>query len=78
MMQASEIILERDEMVTESDRVFRRHNQEFLDNLPPDIVQEMARRRLAEIQAIKTKRAKATVPAGENGHETERLDQKAD
>jgi hypothetical protein len=56
-MKASETTLERDEIVTESGRVFRRHNQEFLDNLPPDIVQEMARRRLEETQAIKAKRA---------------------
>jgi hypothetical protein len=51
-------------MVTESGRVFRRHNQEFLDNLPPDIVEEMARRWLKETQAIKAKRIKTTVPAG--------------
>jgi hypothetical protein len=63
MMQASEIILEKDEIITESGRVFRRHNQEFLDNMPPDIVQEMARRRLAEIQAIKAKRAQAPLSA---------------
>jgi hypothetical protein len=66
-MQASEITLERDEIVTTSGRVFRRHNQEFLDNQPPDIVQDMARRRLEEIQVIKAQRAKATLPAGENG-----------
>jgi hypothetical protein len=51
----SEITLERDEIVSASGRVFRRHNQEFLDNLPPDNVREMARRRLEEIQAIKAK-----------------------
>jgi hypothetical protein len=56
MTKASEIILERGEIATESGRVFRRHNQEFLDNLPPDIVKAMARRRLEEIQAIKAQR----------------------
>jgi hypothetical protein len=57
MIKASETTLEKDEIITESGRVFRRHNQEFLDNLPPDIVREMARRRLVETQAIKAKRA---------------------
>jgi hypothetical protein len=64
-MQVSEITLESDEMVTASGRVFRLHNQEFLDNLPPDIVQEMARRRLEEIQAIKAQRARPPIPVGE-------------
>jgi hypothetical protein len=65
MMKASETTLARDEIVTESGRVFRRHNQEFLDNMPSDMVQEMARRRMEEIQAIKAKRAKAPLPAVE-------------
>jgi hypothetical protein len=65
-MKASEIILEKDEIVTASGRVFRRHNQDFLDNLPPDIVQEMALRRLEEIQAIKAQRVKTPVPVRED------------
>jgi hypothetical protein len=39
-----------DEIVTESGRVFRPAHNDLLDSLPPDIVQEMARRRLEEIK----------------------------
>jgi hypothetical protein len=50
-MKTSEDTLAKDEIITESGRVFRPGNKEFLDTLPPDIVQEMARRRLKEMQA---------------------------
>jgi len=42
-----------DEIVTKSGRVFRPGNKELLQNIPPDIVQEMAKRRLEEINRHK-------------------------
>jgi len=40
----------KDEIVTQSGRVFRPGNKELLENIPSDIVQEMAKRRLEEIK----------------------------
>jgi hypothetical protein len=37
--------------VTKSGRVFRPYNQELLDNMPEDIVRELARRELEKIKA---------------------------
>jgi hypothetical protein len=39
------------EIITESGRVFRPVHKEFLDKLPPELVKEMAKRRLEEIKA---------------------------
>jgi hypothetical protein len=53
MMKTSEDTLVKDEIVTESGRVFRPGNKELLDHIPSDIVQEMAKRRLEEINRYK-------------------------
>jgi len=53
MMKTSEDTLVKDEIVTESGRVFRSGNTELLDNIPCDIVQEMARRKWEEIKRYK-------------------------
>ena len=58
-MTTSEPILESSEIVTETGRVFRPGQAELLDTLPPDIVQEMAKRRLEEIARYKTERTAA-------------------
>jgi hypothetical protein len=47
----------KDEIVTESGRVFRPGNKELLENIPSDIVQEMAKRRGEEIKRCKEKPA---------------------
>jgi hypothetical protein len=57
MMITSEPILENGEIVTESGRVFRPGQADLLDALPPDIVREMAKRRLEEIARYKAERA---------------------
>jgi hypothetical protein len=54
-MKISEDTLAKDEIVTESGRVFRPGNRELLENIPCDIVQEMAKRRLEEIKHCKEK-----------------------
>ena len=54
-MKTSEDTLVKDEIVTESGRVFRPGNKELLANIPPDIVQEMARRKWEEIKHSKNK-----------------------
>jgi len=53
MMHTLEDTLVKDKIITQSGRVFRPGNKEFLDNTPPDIVQEMAKRRLEEINRHK-------------------------
>ena len=50
MMHTLEDTLVKDEIVTQSGRVFRPGNKELLENIPSDIVQEMAKRRLEEIK----------------------------
>ena len=55
MMRISEDTLVKDEIVTESNRVFRQGNKELLENIPADIVQEMARRKWEEIKSYKNK-----------------------
>jgi hypothetical protein len=45
----------KDEIVTESGRVFRPGNTELLANIPSDIVQEMAKRKWEEIKRSKDK-----------------------
>jgi len=55
MMKTSEDTLAKDEIVTESGRVFRPGNKELLDNIPSDIVQEMAKRKWEEIKLSKDK-----------------------
>ena len=52
-MKISEDTLAKDEIVTESGRVFRPGNKELLENIPPDIVREMAVRKLEEINRSK-------------------------
>jgi hypothetical protein len=54
-MKISEDTLAKDEIVMESGRVFRPGNRELLKNIPCDIVQEMAKRRLEEIKRCKEK-----------------------
>ena len=58
-MRISEPILENGEIVTESGRIFRPGQVELLESLPPDIVREMAKRRLEEIARYKAERANA-------------------
>ena len=55
MMKISEDTLVKDEIVTESGRVFRPGNKELLGNIPADIVQEMAKRKWEEIKQYKDK-----------------------
>jgi hypothetical protein len=57
MMKTLEDTLVKDEIVTESGRVFRPGNKELLENIPSDIVQEMAKRKLEEINRYKEKQA---------------------
>jgi hypothetical protein len=45
----------RDEIITKSGRVFRPGNKKLLENIPPDIVQEMAKRKQEEINRYKEK-----------------------
>jgi len=52
-MKTLEDTLVKDEIVTESGRVFRPGNKDFLGNIPSDIVQEMAKRKLEEIKHYK-------------------------
>jgi len=54
-MKTLEDTLVKDEIVTESGRIFRSGNKELLDNIPSDIVQEMAKRKWEEIQSTKEK-----------------------
>ena len=56
-MKTSEDTLVRDEIVTESGRVFRPGNKDLLEKIPNDIVQEMAKRRLEEINHYKDKQS---------------------
>ena len=44
-------VLEANAIITKSGRVFYPYHQEMLDNLPEDIVQELARRELEKIKA---------------------------
>ena len=52
-MKTLEDTLVKDEIVTKSGRVFRQGNRELLENIPADIVQEMAKRKLEEIERYK-------------------------
>ena len=56
-MKTSEDTLVKDEIVTESGRVFRPGNKGLLENIPSDIVQEMAKRKLEEIKQYKENQA---------------------
>jgi len=58
-MKTSEDTLVKDEIVTKSGRVFRPGNKELLENIPNDIVQEMAKRRWEEIERYKDGKGKA-------------------
>ena len=57
MKKTSEDTLVKDEIVTESGRVFRPGNKELLENIPADIVQEMANRRMEEIKCHNEKQS---------------------
>ena len=48
--------LVKDEIVTKSGRVFRPGNKELLENIPADIVQEMAKRKWEEIERYKERK----------------------
>ena len=54
--------LAKDEIITASGRVFRPGNKELLENIPEDIVQEMAKKKWEEINRRKEQR-----PAALNG-----------
>jgi hypothetical protein len=56
-MKTLEDTLVKDEIVTESGRVFRPGNKELLGNIPSDIVQEMAKRKWEEIKRHKDKQS---------------------
>jgi hypothetical protein len=43
-------------IVSKSGKKFRSYHQELLDNMPPDLVKEMARRRLEEIAEAEKKK----------------------
>jgi hypothetical protein len=53
MNEVSEPTLENGEIVTESGRVFHPHYKELLDSMPQDIVRELAKRRLKELEEDK-------------------------
>ena len=59
-MKTSDDTLAKDEIVTESGRVFRPGNKELLENIPSDIVQEMAKRRLKEIKHYKNEQSSSS------------------
>ena len=59
-MKTSEDTLEKDEIVTESGRIFHSGNKELLENIPSDIVQEMAKRKWEEIKRYKSSSCKST------------------
>jgi hypothetical protein len=50
-MKTLEPVLVKDEIITTAGRVFRPGNKALLESLPPDIVTEMAKRRLAQLKA---------------------------
>jgi hypothetical protein len=56
-MKTSEDTLVKDEIITESGRVFRPGNKELLENIPSDLVQEIAKRKWEEIKRSKDKQA---------------------
>jgi len=53
-MKISEDTLAKNKIVTKSGRVFHSGNKGLLENIPPDIVQEMAMRKLEEINRSKS------------------------
>ena len=55
MMNTLEDTLVNDEIVTKSGRIFRPGNRELLQNIPSDLVQEMAKRRLEEMKRHKNR-----------------------
>jgi hypothetical protein len=50
--------LDKNVIVSKSGRVFRSGNKELLDSLPPDMVSELARRRLKTLEEIEAREAK--------------------
>jgi len=54
MREILETTLEQGSIVTESGRVFRPHYKELLDAMPSDIVAELAKRRLKELEQDKS------------------------
>jgi hypothetical protein len=52
-MKTSKDTLAKDEIVTKSGRIFHPGNKGLLENIPPDIVQEMAIRKREEINRSK-------------------------
>jgi hypothetical protein len=57
MMKTLEDTLVKDEIVTESGRVFRPGNKNLLENIPSDIVKEMAKRKWENIKRHNEKKA---------------------
>ena len=64
MMNTLDDTLAKDEILTESGRVFRPAHKDLLESLPPDMVQELAQRRMKDIERI---RGNAMLPVTENG-----------
>lgn len=62
MEKTSETTLELDSIVTESGRVFHPHYKELLDSMPQDIVEELARRRLKELEQLSDSNSVPFVP----------------
>jgi hypothetical protein len=44
--------LERAKVSTKSGLVYQAHNQELLENLPPDMVEELTRREMQQIEKV--------------------------
>jgi len=53
MRETSETTLEKGSIVTDSGRVFTPHYKELLDTMPQDIVKELAKRKLEELEQHK-------------------------
>jgi hypothetical protein len=57
-MKTSEQTLDKADEIVKNGRVFKPVYKHLLDNMPHDIVQEMARRRLDELKAGKGEKKK--------------------
>jgi hypothetical protein len=55
-MKMSEQILEKTDEIVKDGRVFKPVYKHLLDNMPHDLVQEMARRRLEELESGKAEK----------------------
>ncbi|WP_461257841.1 hypothetical protein [Treponema sp. R80B11-R83G3] len=53
MRETSETTLEKGSIIMESGKVFQPHYKELLDTMPQDIVKELAKRKLEELEQHK-------------------------